>query len=86
MPSTPLVRDLLLIDIENLVGGNAASEAAVRLAIESSKQAACSANLLPVIASGSTLFARTAWAWPRSARRLIGCGLDGADNALLEVL
>jgi hypothetical protein len=82
MTTSRQVRDLLLIDLENLIGGSVATEEDVRLAIALTTAVAHSTHHLTVIATGPKLFAATAWSWPPSARRL----LNGADKALLDVL
>jgi hypothetical protein len=86
MTTSRQVRDLLLIDLENLIGGSVATEEDVRLAIALTTAVAHSTHHLTVIATGPKLFPATAWSWPPSARRLLGSGLNGADKALLDVL
>ncbi len=79
-------RRLVLVDIENVVGGLACDEAAAQ-------DARCSIvggiGVHPmnqvVVATCHKGYPHVAWTWP-SARRLVRSGADGADLELLDVL
>lgn len=83
----PCGRALHLIDVENLLGGPTFSieqAARARLAYEAVAPAGIVNH---VVISTSHWAAGPAWfAWPRSARRLVRSGPDGADLALLDLL
>lgn len=79
-------RRLVLIDIENVVGGLVCDEkcaACARLTIH------CAVGAHPmdqvVVATCHKGYEHVAWSWPK-ARRLVRSGKDGADLALLDVL
>lgn len=79
-------RRLVLIDIENVVGGLVCDEkcaACARLTIR------CAVGTHPmdqvVVATCHKGYQHVAWSWPK-ARRLVRSGQDGADLALLDVL
>jgi hypothetical protein len=81
-----LGRRLVLIDVENVVGGLVCSEEAAedaRCAIARAIGAHPMDQV--VVATCHKGYAYVAWTWPK-ARRLVRSGEDGADLALLDVL
>jgi hypothetical protein len=80
-------RVLHLVDAENLLGGpgfTPAQAISVRAAYEA---VAPSGVVNQVVVSTSQYAAPPTWfAWPRSVRRLVRSGPDGADQALLAVI
>lgn len=84
-PKAP--RSLHLIDVENLLGGTAFTEADVAAtAVAYATIASMAAGDLIVLASSHFTAAAAWFGWPASARRLARSGIDGADLALLDVL
>jgi hypothetical protein len=79
-------RRLILIDIENVLGGECSTEDRARWAHRrlADEISGVSGDLC-VVAVDATGLSNVGWGWP-SARYLIGYGKDGADLALLEVL
>src|SRR4051794_36113970 len=92
-PAAPRPRDLrwtrgrrlVLVDVENVVGGECSTEARARWAQRRllDEIGDLPADLVVVAVDASGL-PHVGWQWP-TARRLIGRGRDGADRALLEV-
>ncbi|SOD73510.1 hypothetical protein SAMN05892883_2803 [Jatrophihabitans sp. GAS493] len=81
-------RALHLIDLENLLGDRARRDEASITDIWSRYWAnvPIGRDDLLVVATGPSL-AATAWfALPRTVRRLVGYGINGADHALLDAL
>ncbi|RHW27228.1 NYN domain-containing protein [Nocardioides immobilis] len=79
-------RRLVLIDIENVVGGLVCSETsadAARRAIDRAIGTDCDDHV--VVATCHKGYPYVAWCWP-TARRLVRSGRDGADLELLGVL
>ena len=82
----PASRRLVLIDIENVVGGLVQSEATAEHARCSIAQAVGAHPMdQVVVATCHKGYAHVAWCWPK-ARRLVRSGKDGADLELLDVL
>jgi hypothetical protein len=81
-----LGRTIHLVDLENLMGSCVMSSADVALVRQQYEavSGACPADHV-VIATGPTA-APNAWFGWGVARRLLRCGVDGADAALLEVI
>lgn len=81
-----LGRRLILVDVENVVGGECSTEARARWAQRrlTDEIGTLSVDFV-VVAVDAAGLANVGWEWP-SARRLMGYGKDGADRALLEVL
>jgi hypothetical protein len=81
----PKGRTYHLIDIENLCGGTAGTgDDDVARAVDRYKRTiAVADDDLVVIGSGPTLAPAAKAAWP-SARLVVGRGVDGADQALLD--
>ena len=79
-------RRLVLVDIENVVGGECSTEARARWAqrrlVDEIGDVSVDFVVVAVDASG---LANVGWEW-RTARCLPGYGKDGADRALLDVL
>jgi hypothetical protein len=79
-------RRLVLIDVENVVGGLVAHEGAAEHARCSIEDAVGSHPMdQVVVATCHKGYPHVAWTWP-SARRLVRSGQDGADLELLAVL
>ena len=79
-------RRLLLIDIENVVGGLVCSEATAEHARCSIVQAVGAHPMdQVVVATCHKGYPYVAWCWP-TARRRVRSGKDGADLELLDVL
>ncbi|MDX6326191.1 MAG: hypothetical protein QOK15_2545 [Nocardioidaceae bacterium] len=79
-------RRLILVDIENVIGGECSTEARARWA---HRRIEDEIGGLPtdcvVVAVDASGLTSVGWEWDR-ARRLIGYGENGADLALLDVL
>jgi|GEM_PF-3168730 len=85
-PWVPAGRRLVLIDLENLVGGSAASLETVREALAALDVAVGrTSHDVRVVASGSTLLT-TAMTLLSGTRVSLGRGIDGADRRLLDEL
>lgn len=86
-PERPTMgRRLVLVDVENVVGGLVVSEEIARYARASIDGAVgCVAGDHVVVATCHKGYPHVAWCWP-SARRLVRSGPDGADLELLGVL
>ena len=81
----PAGRRLVLVDVENLVGGSSASAEVVRAGQAAFMSAVPHLeNDVWVWACGPTMFKVAAGVLPH--RVILGRGLDGADQALLEYL
>ena len=79
-------RRLVLVDIENVVGGECSTEARARWAQRRLADEIGDLSVdLVVVATDASGLINVGWEWA-TARRLIGYGKDGADRALLEVL
>ncbi|PWN01322.1 NYN domain-containing protein [Nocardioides silvaticus] len=79
-------RRLVLIDIENVVGGLVLHERAAGHARCSIEEAVGTRPMdQVVVATCHKGYPHVAWTWP-SARRLVRSGQDGADLELLDVL
>lgn len=79
-------RRLVLIDVENVVGGLVCDEKcaeSARLAVN--KAVGCLAEDQVVVATCHKGYGHVAWCWP-TARRVVRSGPNGADLALLDVL
>ena len=85
LPWVPSGRRLILVDIENVVGGSLARVETVAAAL-ADVRAAVSATLHDVwiVACGPRLLAGAASAF--TSRVLLGAGVDGADRRLVECL
>lgn len=82
----PAGRRLVLVDLENLVGGSAATLETVREALAALDTAVGrTAHDVRVVATGSTLLS-TAMTLISSTRVSLGRGIDGADRRLLDDL
>jgi hypothetical protein len=82
----PAGRRLVIVDLENLVGGSAASLETVREALAALDVAiGRDTHDVRVVASGSTLLT-TAMSLLASTRVSLGRGVDGADRRLLDEL
>lgn len=85
-PSSLRGRRLILIDIENVSGGAIRSIAQARWAQQMiTSTLGLRGEEQVVIGVSKSGIINTGPAWP-SARLVPGCGVDGADHALLEVL
>jgi hypothetical protein len=79
-------RRLVLIDVENVVGGLVCDERCADCARAAIARAIGSrADDQVVVATCHRGYPYVAWSWP-TARRLVRSGRDGADLALLDVL
>ncbi len=79
-------RRLVLIDIENVVGGLVRSEATAEHARGSIRQAIGAQPMdQVVVATCHKGYPYVAWCWPTALRR-VRSGADGADLELLEIL
>ena len=80
-------RVLHLLDAENLLGGPGFTLAEAIQARAAYEAVAPGGRVNQVVLSTSHYAAPAAWfAWPRSVRRLVRSGPDGADEALLAVI
>ena len=80
----PKGRTLHLIDIEHLCGGTAEGELAVAAAVARyRKTIRVAEDDHVIVGSGPTLVVAAKLAWP-SAQVVLGHGVDGADQALLD--
>lgn len=80
-------RRLVLVDIENVVGGSGAMSpcAVVRAQRELETLLALTERDHVVIASGTRGFPAVGFTW-QGPRYIVRAGIDGADHALLDVL